>query len=224
MAESARDADLAAAGAETRPRGVVRVTAPPGLAFELLAPFAVRLREALPEIRLEAIATVAYLDLARREADLGLRMEPLDRAAIQRDLVALASIELGVAAFATRAYIASLPRGYGVRDVGWIGWAPPLEHVSPNPQLAARIPGFRPVFASDDYLVQLRAAEAGAGAILLGRLRSPRAVPTPLVEMKLDLGKLKSSVHLVAARGSLAIPRVRAVGELLAKELAEARV
>jgi hypothetical protein len=103
--------------------------------------------------------------------------------------------------------------------VGWIGWAPPLEHISPNPQLAARIPGFRPVFASDDFLVQLRAAEAGVGAIVLGRFRSRLAPPTPLVEMKLNLGKLTSSLHLVCAPSSLFIPRVRAVGELLAREL-----
>lgn len=223
MAESARDVDVAASGAETKPRGVVRVTAPPGVAFGLLAPFAARVRDELPEIRLEVLSTVSYLDLARREADIGVRMEPLDRAATQRDLVALATVKHGVAAYATREYIARLPRKFGLADVGWIGWAPPLEHVPPNPQLAARIPGFRPVFASDDYLVQIRAAEAGVGAILLGRVQSPRALPTPLVEMKLDMGNVVSSLHLVSARSSLTIPRVRAVADLLARELEESR-
>jgi DNA-binding transcriptional LysR family regulator len=75
------------------------------------------------------------------------------------------------------------------------------------------------VFASDDYLVQLRAAEAGAGAVLLGRIRSPRALPTQLVPMKIDLGKLTATVHLVCARSSLTIPRVKAVAELLVREL-----
>ena len=219
MAESARDVDHVVSGADTRPRGVVRITAPPGVAFELIAPFAQRARDELPDIRLEVVSTVAYLDLARREADLGLRMERLDRAAGQRDLVTLASVEFGVAVYATRAYIRSLGRGYGPADVGWIGWPPPLAHLPPNPQLAARIPGFRPVFASDDFLVQLRAAEAGVGAILLGRIRSPRAVPTTLQEMAVDLGPVTSSLHLVCARNSLTIPRVRAVAELLADEL-----
>ena len=67
--------------------------------------------------------------------------------------------------------------------------------------------------------MQLRAAEAGVGAIVLGRFRSKRALPTPLVEMKLDFGKLQSSLHLVCARSSLSIPRVRAVADLLAAEL-----
>jgi DNA-binding transcriptional LysR family regulator len=217
MAESARDVDLAASGAGKEPQGVVRLTAPPGIAFDLVAPFAAFARERLPEVQLEVLSTVNYLDLLRREADLGIRMEALDRPS-QRDLVTLASVTHGVAAFATREYIAKLPRGYGIADIGWVGWAPPLDHVPPNPQLAARIPGFRPVFASDDYLVQIRAAEAGVGAILFGRFRSRRALPSPLVEMKIDLGKFTSTLHLVCARRSLSIPRVRAVAELLARE------
>lgn len=221
MAESAADVELVASGADASPRGVVRVTAPPGVAFDVLAPFAAHARRVLPEVRLEIVSSVGFLDLARREADLGLRM-PLERPSTQRDLVTLAALEFDIAAFATREYAAALPRGYGVADVGWIAWAPPLDNVPPNPQLAARIPGFRPVFASDDYLVQLRAAEAGVGVMLLGRFRSPRALPTPLVELKLDLGKLRSAMHLVAARSSLSIPRVRAVAELLAAELANA--
>jgi DNA-binding transcriptional LysR family regulator len=219
MAESARDVDHVVSGADTKPRGVVRLTAPPGVAFDFIAPFAQRARDELPDVRLEVVSTVAYLDLARREADLGLRMERLDRATARRDLMTVATIEFDVAVYATPGYIERLPRGYGPGDVGWIGWAPPLEHLPPNPQLASRIPGFRPVFASDDFLVQLRAAEAGVGAIPLGRVRSPRAVPTTLVEMKLDLGPISSSMHLVCARSSLAIPRVRAVAELLADEL-----
>jgi DNA-binding transcriptional LysR family regulator len=223
MAESARDVDLAASGAGKKPQGVVRITAPPGVAFDLVAPFAAFARERLPQVQLEVVSTVNYLDLARREADLGIRIQPLDRPS-QRDLVTLASVTFGVAAFATRDYAAKLPRGYGFVDIGWIGWAPPLDHLPPNPQLAALIPGFRPVFASDDYLVQIRAAEAGVGAILSGRFRSRRALPSSLVEMKIDLGKVTSTLHLVCARSSLSIPRVRAVAELLAREFEVAPV
>jgi DNA-binding transcriptional LysR family regulator len=196
----------------------VRVTAPPGVAFNLLAPFAVHAQKVLPEVRLEILSSVGFLDLARREADLGIRV-PIERPSTQRDLFTIAAVEFVVAAFATPEYAASLPRGYGLADIGWIAWAPPLDNLPPNPQLAARIPGFRPVFASDDYLVQLRAAEAGVGAMPLGRLRSRRAPPTPLVELKVDLGRMWSQMHLVCARSSLAIPRVRAVADLLAAEL-----
>jgi DNA-binding transcriptional LysR family regulator len=219
MAESAGEVALLASGAETTPRGVVRVTAPPGVAFDVLAPFAVLAREKLPEVRLEIVSSTAYLDLARREADIAVRLQRLDRPSIERGLVTLGSVEHAVGAYGTREYAASLPKGYRLEDVGWIAWAPPFESLPPNPQLAARIPGFRPVFASDDFLVQLRAAEAGVGAVVLGRFRSARALPTPLVELKVDFGKLRSSLHLVSSRGSLSIPRVKAVADLLCAEL-----
>ena len=50
-------------------------------------------------------------------------------------------------------------------------------------------------------------------------MRSRDSLPTRLVELKLDFGKMTSSLHLVCARSSLGIPRVRAVADLLAREL-----
>jgi DNA-binding transcriptional LysR family regulator len=223
MAECAAEVTQIAAGTDATPRGTVRVTAPPGVAYLFLVPLAAHLRKTLPDVHLEIVSTVNYLDLVRREADLAIRVQPLDRPSKQRDLVSLASNEHSVAAFATREYIATLPRGYGLSDVDWIGWAPPLDHLSPNPQLAALIPSFRPAFASDDYIVQLRAAEAGMGGILLGRFRSRFTLPTPLVEMRLSFGNVTSSLHLVAARGALSIPRVKAVADVIAAELAAPR-
>jgi len=194
------------------------VSAPPGVAYTFLAPMAVRLRALLPDIRLEVVATTTYVDLARREADLALRAQLPGRPA-QRDLVALATTTSPVAAFAAPSLAATLPPNPVLADVPWIAWAPPFEHLPPNPQLANLVPGFQPVFSADDYIVQLRAAEAGVGAVLLDRLARHFALPSPLVELPLSLGKLTSSLQLVCARASLAIPRVKAVADVLAKEL-----
>ena len=99
-----------------------------------------------------------------------------------------------MAPFASEAYAKSLPRGYGMKDVRWIAWAPPLDHLSPNPELARLIPGFTPAFASDDFLVQQRAAESGLGAIFLGRVEH-RLITTPrLVELDVDFGELKRTL------------------------------
>ncbi|HEX7667041.1 MAG TPA: LysR family transcriptional regulator [Polyangiaceae bacterium] len=219
MAEAAGEVERVASGAVATPKGVVRVTAAPGVAYTFLAPFAAELRRALPEVRLEIVATTSYVDLVRREADLAIRMQPLDRAAGQRDLVAIATTSHPVAAFAAPSLAKKLPRGAGLADVPWIAWAPPFEDLTPNPQLAKLIPGFEPVLAATDYIVQIRAAEAGIGAILLDRSAHRFALPSPLVELDLSFGKLVSSMHLVCARSSLAIPRVKAVADLLAKEL-----
>lgn len=219
MADDAAEIARLTEHRETTPSGVVRVTAPPGVAYQFVAPVAAKLRTSLPDVRIEIVSTVRYVDLVRRDADLALRAEPLDRPATQRDLVVLATSVEPVAAFATRELAASLPKGYTMADVPWIAWAPPLEHLPPNPQLAKMIPGFRPAFASDDFIVQLRAAEAGAGAVILSRFTSRVALPSPLVEMKLSFGKLTTAMHLVAARASLAIPRVKAVADAIAREL-----
>lgn len=214
MAEWGAEVDRASERRETAPAGVVRVTAPPGIAFEVLAPFAAWLRGKLPGVTLEVLASVHYLDLSRRQADLALRFA----APAQRDVTSLATLDLEVGAFASPEYAASLPRRYGVADVGWIAWAPPFEDVSPNPELARMVPGFRPAFASDDFLVQLRAAEAGLGALFLGRVVH-RFSQSRLVELDIALPPIRRTLHLACARSALEIPRVRAVADHLVAEL-----
>jgi DNA-binding transcriptional LysR family regulator len=220
MAEWAGEIGRAAQKSDPAPHGVVRVAAPPGVAFLLLAPFAAWLRQRYPELRLEVLSAIHYLDLARGEADLALRL----RAPAQRDLVCVASLEHENAAYAAPSYVERLPRKYGIADIDWIAWAPPFDGLPPNPQLEAAIPGFRPAFSSDNFLVQLRAAEMGLGAMFLGRARHRVAPPPALEELHLDLGQhAQSSLHLVCARSALDVPRVRAVAELLAEELAHTR-
>jgi len=219
MAEAGAEVERVASGAERGPRGTVRITAPPGVAFALLAPFAAELARKFPEIRLEVISTIRYVDLVRGEADLAIRLASTSRRATARDLVTLASVQQPIAAYATAKYAASLPTGYGLGDIAWIGWPPPLDEMPPNPQLAARIPGFAPAFAADDFLVQLRAAESGVGAIILGTLDPPRA----LVPLAVDFGKLTSTHELVGTRSSLAVPRVATIAKLLANELGKRR-
>jgi DNA-binding transcriptional LysR family regulator len=219
MAEWAAEVDRAAERAETKPRGTVRITAPPGIAFEFLAPFAAWMATRLPDVTLEVVSTVAYLDLSRRDADLALRFA----APTQRDVMVLGRLDLEVGAFASETYAKTLAkRGrLQVPDVRWIAWAPPFDHLSPNSELAKAIPGFRPSFASDDFLVQLRAAEAGLGAMFLGRVEHRFASAPTLVEIDVEVAPIRQTLFLVGARGALEIARVRAVADLLARELAK---
>jgi DNA-binding transcriptional LysR family regulator len=215
MAEWSAEIDRAVERGDTKPRGVVRITAPPGIAYEFVAPFAAVVRDKLPDVRLEVVSSVQYLDLSRREADLALRLA----APTQRDVEIVAKLEHDVGIFASASYEKSLPRRYKLADVAFVGWAPPLDHLSPNPELARVIPGFTPSFASDDFLIQLRAAEAGLGAIFLGRVKHRFGPTHSLVELDVNIGAIKRTLHLACARSALAIPRVRAVADLLAREL-----
>lgn len=156
------------------------------------APFAARLRERHPGITLELSSRVEYLDLVRREADLALRT----RAPSRRDIVTVASLEHDNDAFATPGYLQKLPAKPKLGDIGFIAWAPPFDSLQPNAALAELIPDFRPVFAADDFIVQLRAAEAGVGAIFLGKLRHPYSQSASLVALGLELGPhARSSLH-----------------------------
>lgn len=72
---------------------------------------------------------------------------------------------------ASRSCVKKLPRRYAISDLDWIGWAPPFENLSPNRELMALIPDFLPVFASDDFMLQIRAAHEGLGAIVLSNVK-----------------------------------------------------
>ena len=216
MAEWAGELERAAAERETAATGVVRVTAPPGFAFDFVAPFARALADTLPGVRLEVISTVKYLDLARREADLAIRLAR----PTTRDLVTLATLALKAAPFAHEALARRLGPSPAPADVPWIAWAPPLDDTPPNDALARMIPGFAPAFASDDFLVQYRAAELGLGAIFLARMQHRFSRPSPLVELSVrGIPEVPSELHLVCARTALDIPRVRAVADALGAEL-----
>lgn len=216
MAEWAGEVSRAAGASEARPHGLVRVTAPPLVCFEYLAPFAAELARRQLGPRLEVLSSMQYLDLARGEADLAIR----GQAPTQPELKSVIAFELENAVFVAPSLAARLPKKPTLADLPWIGWAPPFENVPPQPQLEALIPGFSPVFTSDNFLVHLAAAEAGVGAMVLFRMAPGRARPRALVPLPIDLGAWsRVTVHLIAAKSALDIPRVRVVTELLVQEL-----
>jgi DNA-binding transcriptional LysR family regulator len=216
MAEWAGELRHPAERRDAEPSGEVRVSAPPGVAYDFVAPFARALRERYPGLSLVVSSRVEYVDLVRREADLALRT----RAASQRDLTTVATLTHANDAFVAPRYREQLPANPRLEQIGWIAWAPPFEQLPPNRELAALIPGFRPAFAADDFIVQRRAAEEGVGALFLGVVRHRFSRASELVPLGLELGEHgQSALHLVCARSALGVPRVRLVAELLAEEL-----
>lgn len=216
MAEWAGELHRAAEASDGAPRGVVRVTSSPFISFDFLAPFAGFVAEKHPGLRLEVLSSIQYLDLGRGEADLALRgKKPQDA-----DLMIVHSMAVENAVFVSRALKARLPRKVTVQTLPWIAWSPPFDALPPNPQLEAMVPGFEPAFTSDQFLVQLAAAEAGVGAMVLGRVRHRYSKESTLIPLELDLGPhARSELHLVCAKSAMDIPRVRRVAELVVAEL-----
>lgn len=216
MAEWAGEVGRAAEARDQSPRGLVRVTSSPWACFDFLAPFAVFVGQKHPGLRLELLSTVAYLDLARGEADLALRLKP----PTQPELVVVKHFELKNYVLVARSLANRLPPRPKLGDLPWIAWAPPFDSIPPNPQLEQAVPGFMPAFTSDNFLVMVAAAEAGAGAIVLSRVQHRFARPSSLVALPVPIGALTTTpLYLVAAKSALEVPRIRRVSELLADEL-----
>ncbi len=215
MARWAAEFDRLARGAEAEAEGVVRIAAPPGFAVEFLAPFARLARERLPAVRLEVLAVIDYLDLARGAADLAIRTRP----PTEPELTALVSMPVEVGVFASQSYAASLQAGARLADIDWITWAFPYENVAPRPLLEAAIENFQPIFASDNYLVQKSALIEGLGAMILERGRHPLARSPEVVELAIDIELPSAEFHLVCATSMQYVPRVKAVADLLLEQL-----
>ena len=81
LAESARTMEAGAhqlarsvSGAEAGVAGTVRITASQPVACVLLPPVLARMRQALPDVQVELVASNEVTNLLRREADIALRM------------------------------------------------------------------------------------------------------------------------------------------------------
>lgn len=216
MAEWANEVSRAAAQGDSRLAGCVRVTAAPFVSATALAHFAPRLREIHPGIQLEILSSVRYLDLARGEADIAVRAVN-DR---HSDLTSVARLTHDNHVYASRELAARLGPKPNPRDVPWVAWSPEFDHMVPNPQLRAWMPGFKPVFTADSYLVLVAAAEAGVGALVLAAPVVSLLPRSSLVPLDIPLGEYsRSETHIVAAPSALRLPKVRAVADELAAYL-----
>jgi DNA-binding transcriptional LysR family regulator len=203
-------------GADESLEGPVRIAAAPGTAVDFLAPFARLVGQRLPEVRLEVLASVDHIDLSRGTADLALRT----REPNEPELTVLHSIEIPMGVFASAEYAARFPDGAaGASELDWISWASPYEHVPPRPLLERVVPGFEPVFASDNYLVQKSAARSGLGAMILEKTDHPLAAAPELVEIQTSLPLGSGALHLVCAKSMQYVPRIRAISRLLIEQL-----
>jgi DNA-binding transcriptional LysR family regulator len=216
MAEWSAEA-LAGVGARSigAVEGTVRIAAPPGIATEMLLPLTARLRVSHAALHLQVLAGVDVLNLARGEADLALRTHrPTDP-----DVEILDEVSSTLRAYAAPSYAARLPARPRLEQIDWIAWAPDYEHLQLNRDLQARIPGFKPAFSSDDFLVLLAACRAGVGAMLLARGMVRRALPQALVELRVAPAlALHAELFLVAHKRHRQLGKLQPVIDVIRDE------
>jgi DNA-binding transcriptional LysR family regulator len=205
---------------ERQTEGTVRLSVPPGLAEAFVAPALVRLRARYPRIQIELDATVRFVDLTRREADLAIRT----RRPQAGDLV---SVKIG-----ERRWVPMLARDLARKrrpladwgDLPWIGWGEDLAGFPPAQWLARHVPAGAVVLRTSQVTTQMAAVQAGLGAALfppayarVANLRPVRAAPA----LAHSLNALPSNeTWLVGHRALRDVPRIAAVWSVLAAAFA----
>ncbi|QID16280.1 LysR family transcriptional regulator [Nitrogeniibacter mangrovi] len=196
--------------ADTRVRGVTRITAVDTLITHYLARLVAPARAAFPTLSIELVAGNHNLDLARREADIALR---LARPA-SGDLVIRRLGELGLGVYGAAGRSPSAwPFEAGC---DWLAYDRDMMGLPEMVWLAERIDPARIVFRSNGIDALARAAADGLGLTVLphiaaqahdGLVRLPVAVPS-------------RDVWMVVARGQRELPRVRSLADWLAARFA----
>lgn len=215
MEQVAADALRVLAGRETEPEGVVRLTAPPGLANWFVAPLLVELREQYPRITIELDASIGYADLTRREADLALRANRPTAG----DLIAVRLAEASSVIAASPARIEALGKLSDLDAIEWITWGRDLANFGDAKWIAANVDPARVVLRTSSMDAQLHAARTGLGALLVQR---PFFDWVELAEVPIARQLAKrlpplpvGTLWLVGHRALRDVPRVRAVWDFI---------
>ncbi|NUP07349.1 MAG: LysR family transcriptional regulator [Polyangiaceae bacterium] len=202
---------------EAEAEGVVRLSAPPGVAECFVAPALSRFHADHPKVRLDLDASVGYADLTRHEADLALRLSRPERG----DLVAQRLMDVRSVPAGKPAYVTELGPLNRANDARWIVWGHDLAHI-PDARWLAKHAGAPPVLRTSSFSSQLAAAVGGLGLFLapepflerfeLAPVRPGRALKEAWAE--LPVAELWLVGHVALRR----VPRVAALWEFLVRE------
>ncbi len=162
MADSAESLSRLLSGTAAQSRGTVRVAASTPVAYQLLPTIFSQMRQALPDIDIELVASNAVSNLLRREADIAVRMfRPQQGTLIARKLGNVA-----IGAFAHRNYLArKKPIRQPVDLIGHELIGSDTDTAILNGFRALGFPASKDLFAlrTDDFVVQWQAVRAGLG-------------------------------------------------------------
>jgi DNA-binding transcriptional LysR family regulator len=206
-------------GADRRPAGVVRVALTEMLATRLVAKGLPRFRDRYPDITLELACSNRRVNLARREADIALRLStPREPGVIVKKLG-----KIHLALYAAKDYLAA--RGVtrdpeeSIRGLHAILFTDSHAFARENDWFKERLDGAPIVLRSDSISSVFAACVAGLGVALL-----PRAVadPEPALQRLETTSSPEPRIVFQLVHEDLAdSARIRAVRDFLAETLSE---
>jgi DNA-binding transcriptional LysR family regulator len=216
--ESAADALVRrGVGGDTRVAGTLRITSTETLCAEFLVPVLPRLMARHPELRIEIVADNTRLSLARREADMALRMARPEGGA----LVARSIASVGYGVYASKAFC----RKY---DLAPGRFEPDVHPVVGFDDTGADFPatkwlasacaavGARPALVSNSLFSQYAAVVGGIGAGVLPCYQAER--DPRLVCLLVPARVVVRDLWLVYHRDVRELVRLRAVADFIVEE------
>jgi DNA-binding transcriptional LysR family regulator len=216
---AAKDMETAAAalsrgGADHSPKGLVRISATPGMAQGFLVSRIAKLASLYSGLDIEIATDVRTVSLERREADIALRFgRPTDG-----DLIARHAVTFGYGLYGSAEWRRRIKRGAALVV---IGFDEASAHIADAQWLTRQFPRARVALRTDNQFAQAAAAEAGAGVALLphfiGRVNNALAPCMP------DHAPPSRELWLVTRRQDSKEISIRTVLEYLMQIFAEER-
>jgi DNA-binding transcriptional LysR family regulator len=184
--------------------GLVRLTVARVLADGFLVDRLGELRQRLPSTDIEIIGESRILSLARREADMAIRIgQPKDSELIGRKIG-----EMGFGFYAAPSYLAELAGGAPLQ---FVGFDPDSDFVAEAAWMKREFPGQRVAFRSNSQASQAAAARAGFGIALLPHYLAAEDADLEPAPVETEIPKRE--IWLLMRADLADKPRIRAVSE-----------
>lgn len=188
--------------------GLVRLTAARVLTDNFLIDRLGELRRRVPSTDIEVIGESRVISLARREADIAIRLgRPKDSELIGRKIG-----QVGYGFYASATYLRDLAKGGPLQ---FVGFDPDSDFVAEAAWMKREFPGQRVAFRSNSQPAQAAAARAGFGIALLPHylaLNDPELQTAP-IETETPVRE----VWMLMRSDLAGKPRIRAVAEEIAQ-------
>lgn len=168
MAEQVEAATRTVMGADLEIRGVIRLTSTDTLFDSLLLPYLKEFQDRHPRIQLHMAMNNTFMSLTRREADVAVRGSNRP----PENLIGRRVGRIQTAPYASKTYLASMPKRAAWDRYAWVGPDESLAHLEQAKWLQATVPAERIVTRIDSLVGMVKCVRQGMGA---GMLLSPLA-------------------------------------------------
>ena len=150
-------------GTDVRLQGHIRVSTSEAFAIHVLPPYLGAFRQTYPGVSLDLAVSNQLVDLSRRDADVVIRAT----ASAPEQLVGRSVARIGIAAYASPAYLDGMGRRRALAEYDWIGFTGALSHIRQARWLEQNIPDKQQTIRVDSFGTVINTVASGAGCGML---------------------------------------------------------